>query len=186
MGTQNSLDNAHGFTFIELMVVLMVLAIFAKVALPSFYDLLQGNRVQATQAEFQNALALARFEAIKRGANSRVTVVANALTGTSANWASGVSVFFDTTDNGNGNVPPADPSLLVLKTNAVDSQVQVVTSNNANRIIFQGSGQIYSGYSTFAFGPYNATWRCTVIAKSGRVRSATVASAACSNASCCA
>ena len=36
MGTQNSLDNAHGFTFIELMVVLMVLAIFAKVALPSF------------------------------------------------------------------------------------------------------------------------------------------------------
>jgi len=184
MGTQNSLDNAHGFTFIELLVVLMVVAIFAKVGLPSFYDLLQGNRVHATQTEFQNALALARFEAIKRGANSRVTVVANTLTGTSANWASGVSVFFDTTDN--GNVPPADPSLLVLKTNAVDSQVQVVTSNNANRIIFQGSGQIYSGYSTYAFGPYNATWRCTVIAKSGRVRSATVASAACSNASCCA
>lgn len=57
---------SRGFTLIELMVTLAVLAIIVGIAAPSFATLVQGNRSATVSQELLGALQLARSEAVKR------------------------------------------------------------------------------------------------------------------------
>lgn len=55
-----------GFTLIEMIVTVAIVAIFASIALPSFSQLIKNNRISTTTNEFISALVLARSEALKR------------------------------------------------------------------------------------------------------------------------
>ncbi|WP_165497315.1 GspH/FimT family pseudopilin [Phytopseudomonas dryadis] len=55
-----------GFTLIELMIVVSVLAIFVSIALPAFNNLIEGNRLASTANEFQTLLISARSDAVTR------------------------------------------------------------------------------------------------------------------------
>ena len=57
----------RGFTLIELMVTIAVVAILTTVAVPGFRDLIRNNRVTTQTNEVVSALNFARTEAIKRG-----------------------------------------------------------------------------------------------------------------------
>lgn len=172
---------AEGLTLIELMVVIAIVGILIALAAPSFRNLIIKNKVQAAASEFQSALALARSEAVKRGGDARITVVANSLSGTSPVWTSGLTVFYDTTTNANGNAPPSDASKLIMKTAAMDAGVQAVVGFSA--ITFNGFGRSISSTGaplggTAAFGATDSDWICNVIGLSGRINSKTVSNAA--------
>lgn len=82
---------ALGFTLIELMVTVAVLAVIAALATPSFRSILEAQRMRAAAFDLMADLTLARSEALKRG------VVANPVTlrpasGDAAHWESGWSV----------------------------------------------------------------------------------------------
>lgn len=66
----------RGFTLLELMVTIAVLAILTTIAIPNFRDLVQNNRVTTQANELVSALTFARTEAVKRGRNVVVTVAA--------------------------------------------------------------------------------------------------------------
>lgn len=57
-----------GFTMIELMVTVSIVAIFATLAAPSFQKLISTQRVRAASSAINESLFLARSEAIKRNA----------------------------------------------------------------------------------------------------------------------
>lgn len=67
--------SALGFTLIELMVTIAVLAIVAAIAMPSMQGIVRSNRLSAASTELVTALQLARAEAVRR--NARVTVCAS-------------------------------------------------------------------------------------------------------------
>lgn len=56
----------RGFTLIELMVTIAVLAIVIVIAAPSFTSVIQSNRTTALHHEILGAIQLARSEAVKR------------------------------------------------------------------------------------------------------------------------
>lgn len=89
---------SHGFTAIELMVVVAIVAILAALAGPSFRDLMDGFRARAATEEITNSIYFARSEAIKRG--GLITVRKNCATGTVQQWQCGWIVFTDANDDG--------------------------------------------------------------------------------------
>lgn len=90
-----SAQNA-GFTLIELMIVIAIVAIFVVVGVPNFQNLIKDNRLSTQANSLVSSLQLARSEALKL--RSPVTVCRStdgaACAGT-GNWESGWLVFVD-------------------------------------------------------------------------------------------
>lgn len=91
----------RGFTLIELMVTIAVLAIVVSIAAPSFTSMINNNRSVALGEELTGAFNLARSEAVKRG--DRVSICASsdgASCSAAGTWNQGWIVFTDsaTTD----------------------------------------------------------------------------------------
>ena len=84
-----------GFTIIELMVTLVVLAIVIAIAVPSFTGIIQRNTSVAIGEEFVTALNFARVEALKR--RSSVSLCPSNDDGTACgnNWSDGWIAFVD-------------------------------------------------------------------------------------------
>jgi type IV fimbrial biogenesis protein FimT len=57
----------RGFTLIELMVTIAVLAVLLGVGVPSFRSMIESNRLAAASNDLVTGLQFARSEAIKRG-----------------------------------------------------------------------------------------------------------------------
>jgi type IV fimbrial biogenesis protein FimT len=83
----------RGFTLLELMITLAIMAILMSWAVPSFQEIIRQNRMTTESNELITALNLARSEAIKRGRT--VTVTASG-----GDWGAGWTV---TTTDAGGN-----------------------------------------------------------------------------------
>lgn len=75
----------HGFTLLELMITLAIMAIMLSWAVPGFQEIIRQNRLTTETNELVTALNLARSEAIKRG--RPVTVTADG-----GGWGAGFTV----------------------------------------------------------------------------------------------
>lgn len=141
--------NALGFTLVELMVVVAIMAIVLMVGLPSFRSTLQSNRVATTSNELQGSIALARGDAITSTqtsgicpANSGGTACDTAAT----TWANGWLVWRNptsaTTDYGYSS---GTDTLLryVQPRGQMTLSIPVSTDSNVgNKLVFDARGRL--------------------------------------------
>src|SRR5687767_9439407 len=94
-------SRASGFSLIELMVTIAIVAILLALGLPSFEGSMRSNRVATTTNEMLASLALARSEAIRSSRESRICASADGSTcGAGLDWNAGWIIAMDNDQNG--------------------------------------------------------------------------------------
>ena len=98
------MNRPYGFTLIELMITLAIVAIVLAVGVPSFQGMMRNNRAITNANDFLSSLNVARGEAIKRGIGWRVVMCPGTAAGGCAGtaWGSGWIVFVDADANVDG------------------------------------------------------------------------------------
>lgn len=187
---------AHGFTLIELMVVMGIAAVLATLAAPSFTRLLQSNTISSNVNLFLADMRFARSESIRLGgavvicrsdAPEASSPTCGSGSGPGGNgWVSGWIIFQDLDNDGNkDNSGSVDPLLRVqAPITSMDSIVEG-GSSSSTKLRFTATGRLLnlSSATQFQFGGgnySNEVQRVVCINLSGRARIAGDGTTSCS------
>lgn len=148
-----------GFTLIELMMTLAVVAVVLAISVPDMRGLVADRAIRADAEAFQAALRLARHEAMRLGevvslcardaAQGDTTHICLA---DGRSWDGGWLVFVDR--GRRGVIEPEDRVVLVHQPVQASSVIQATTG----RLSFQPTGISFSAASSFRFVPADATF----------------------------
>lgn len=139
----NSLRNQIGVTIFELMVTLIVAAILLSIAVPSFSNLFDKNRVKGAAEELSAQIQFARSEAIARNIDVVVDVTGG------ATWCVGV----DDTDAACDCTTDDDCQVNGVERVTDGSEFGSVTlPTGDDSITFEGTRGLPTGGGTTTFG----------------------------------
>lgn len=145
------LRGMRGFTLIELMVTVFIMAVLATLAAPSFSQLIASQRIRNASFDLMAALTLGRSEAITRNANV-------ALLRTQTTWDGGWTV-------------SADSGVTALLNQQAYSGLSITDSAGLSQITYGKNGRTSSASTKFTIAPATAmtgvTSRCVSIGLSG-------------------
>lgn len=187
-----TMSKDRGFTLIELMVVIAIVAILTTLAAPSFKRTIQSNAMSSTVNMFMADLRYARSEAVRRGGTvvmcrSDAPEATNPTCGSGSGpggngWVSGWIIFYDL--NGNGAKTSTEPLLRVqAPISSIDSIVEG-GSSSSTKLRFTGTGRLLnlSSATSLQFGGSNFSndmQRVLCISLGGRARIAGDGTASC-------
>lgn len=164
-----------GFTAIELMVTVSIMALLMAIAAPSFIPLIENWRVRQATEQLQSTLYYARSEAIKRGGQVAIQKLLNNTNGcTSASgnrdWDCGWIVCHDI-DN-NGKCATTEP---ILQRVDAPAKVQITRTGGSNSIKLNRWGLVDGAWLGFSLVPLDKTTthpgaRGVCMSSGGRIR----------------
>lgn len=160
------MQKSRGFTMVELMVVVAIIAILTTLAAPSFKQLIQSNTISNAANTFLADTRYARSESIKRG--SRVIMcrsdapeaanpVCDSGSGPGGNgWVSGWIVFVDANGDSTRNASSTaetDPLLRIQSPISTINSIIETSSPAKNKFQFTATGRLYlSSATSLQFG----------------------------------
>lgn len=96
----------RGFTLIEVMLVVAIVAVLATIAVPSFVSVINNTRMSGEINSVVRALNFARSEATKRGQLVSVCPSSGTSCASASDWTSGWQVLLNSTQTQQLLVPP--------------------------------------------------------------------------------
>ena len=139
----------RGFTLVELLTVVSIVAVLATVAAPSFGQMMAAQRVHAATSALTESLWLARAEATKRNAD-----VGFAISDPQAGWT--------IADPAGGRTP-------LLAQAGFGSVAFTTQGGDVVRLTFNAYGRLSTGSGWIQVGDvHSGIYRCVVVSTTGR------------------
>lgn len=167
-----------GFTLIEVLVVVSIIAILAAIAAPSFKSQIQSSSMTSAVNNFLTDMRFARSEAIRRGggvvlcrSDAPEATQPTCGSGSTLGWESGWIIFHDL----NGNSQRASTEPLLRAQAAITSVNTIAESGAATKFEFTATGRLKaSGLTSIQFGSAptfsNTDQRIVCVSVGGRAR----------------
>lgn len=132
----------RGFSLLELMVTITVMAILLAIAVPSFRDLIHRSEVSSASNEILGSMAYARTEAINRGqlVSMCASSTGDACSGSTA-YDTGWIVYTYPAGAASANKAYVAASSILLRATTARSGVSVI-SNTGTVVTFGQQGQL--------------------------------------------
>lgn len=123
--TESIMNNKQqGMTLVELMVTVAVLAILASVAAPSLKEMMENNRLVATNNQIISAINYTRSEAVKRALRVNMCASADGATcSTSGGFEIGWIIFTDCGSSSPNNAPNTTGAVCDYRNNTTNAPV---------------------------------------------------------------
>lgn len=163
-----------GFTLIELMVVVAIVAVLASLAAPSFNALATTQALRSASSELHISLLQARSEALRTNRNVYVVPVSATDPATTADWAAGWTIFVDINNSGSTYEPGTDT--IVSKSAPISSKLTITTAKtNAVGFVFDARGfngglGVASAKVTFASADDASKRKMVIVDRLGKAR----------------
>jgi len=177
----DAMKTSRGFTMVELIVAIAVVAILTTLAAPSFIKLIQSNSMSSVVNTFLADMRYARSEAIRRGGNvvlcrsSNAETTATCGTGSTVGWESGWIIFHDLNGSGTRTASGSGKEPLLRVQGPITSVNTISESGAATTFKFNAMGRLSLSSSTsiqFGSNPPFATeaQRIVCVNLGGRAR----------------
>jgi type IV fimbrial biogenesis protein FimT len=138
---QRQPSGSHGFTLIELMVAVAMIAILSAVAAPSFSEMMVRSAIRSASSDLGGDLNLARSEAIRVGGRVSVCPRASPAAMTcGSDWAQGWLVFREAGTTNIGTFEGADR--LLREHAGIHRDLTLTRTTGAGAITFTPSGAL--------------------------------------------
>ena len=144
---KTKLHRKGGFTLIELMVAISIIAIFALIGLPAFDNLIQESRIRSQSGDLLAQLAHARSEAM------RTSIVVTICPGESTEgcngqkWSQGWIAFFDKNSDKSLN---ADEKIIIVNTKLIEG-ITLHSTSFSRYLSFNYDGSLLGSNSAGSF-----------------------------------
>lgn len=151
----------NGFTLIEMMVVLAVLAIIVTTAVPGMGNFLDSNKLRGATSQFYSDMQYARSESIKRNVNVSVSVTSNGDT----SWCYGISIntgcdctITDPTNINACVLPQSGEDILKVGSSADFTGIRLISPSGSNQTVatFDFVRGVATTTGTVVFESHNA------------------------------
>ena len=113
-----------GFSIVELMVVLAIASIITTMAIPSFQDTIDRQKLSAASSDLYASVAMTRNEAIRRGGRVELTAINN-------NWNNGWEV----------NVLNGGRRERIYRHGPVPNGIGIAQTGLGNNLSYDGTGR---------------------------------------------
>lgn len=161
----------RGFSLVELLITVVILAVLAAIAVPAFSQIIARNRLATAANELLWILKVARAEAIKSGYRTVICASADQIN-CSGSWHDGWMLFIDH----NRTAKPASSSAILHVQRPFPKEVSISGNGKVkNNIAYQPNGHLgaINGLlqnGTFSISVTGAEPRQIIISNSGRPR----------------
>jgi type IV fimbrial biogenesis protein FimT len=145
----------RGVSFLELMIVVLLVGIIASIASPTFSSLIIKSKISLATSALHSSLHFARSEALKRGRNVVIcrssnpnAIAPNCAVTSGAGWGQGWIIYVD--EDANKKFTDAD-RLIRVQVAIFDKEAEgaITASPTRNYISFNPTGQTFGSYIRF-------------------------------------